>query len=319
METNLLGVGNFGSVYKGILKNGTHIDVKVLNLQDEIVRQSFVKECNVLKRVRHRNVIKIISTCSNLNFKALVLPFMSTGNLEKWLYPQGEEEYRLNLNDRLRITTKIAHGITYLHHHCFVQVIHYDLKPNNVLLGDDMTPYIIDFGIAKLLFGNSMDSLTSTNALKGSIGYIAPEYAMGGSISTKGDVYSYGILLLELLIRRRPIDDMFVEGTNLQNWVGMNFLDKIVEVVDNNLLRDANESERSMVLGYLTQCMQVALVFTRELPQQRPNMIEIVERLEKIRGAFYGTPRDFRLPINIARLIVEKSGIINANSRSHES
>ncbi|KAH9328946.1 hypothetical protein KI387_001054, partial [Taxus chinensis] len=259
METNLLGVGNFGSVYKGILKNGTNIAVKVLNLQDEIVHQSFVKECSVLKRVKHRNMIKIISTCSNLNFKALVLPFMSNGNLEKWLYPQGEEECRLNLNDRLRIAIEIAHGITYLHHHCFVQVIHCDLKPNNVLLGDDMTPYITDFGIAKLLFGNSMDSLTSTNALKGSIGYIAPEYGMGGSISAKGDVYSYGILLLELLIRRRPTNGMFVEGTNLQNWVGMKFPDKIIEVVDNNLLRDTNELERSMVLACLTQCMQVAL------------------------------------------------------------
>ncbi|KAH9328670.1 hypothetical protein KI387_000778, partial [Taxus chinensis] len=173
-ETNLLGVGSFGSVYKGILNNGTNIAVKVLNLQDEIAHQSFIKECNVLRRVKHRNVIKIISACYNLDFKALVLPFMSNGNLEKNLYPPGEEECKLNLNDRLKIATEIAHGLTYLHHHCFLQVIHCDLKPNNVLLGDDMTPYIADFGIAKLVFGNSMDASTSMNALKGSIGYVAP-------------------------------------------------------------------------------------------------------------------------------------------------
>ncbi|XP_057815503.2 putative leucine-rich repeat receptor-like serine/threonine-protein kinase At2g24130 isoform X1 [Cryptomeria japonica] len=209
-QTNLLGVGSFGSVYRGILKNGTNIAVKVINLQDENALQSFERECNVLKRVRHRNVIKIISTCSNLDFRALVLPFMSNGSLERWLYPHGRDECRLNLADRLRIAKEIAQGMEYLHHYCFVQVIHCDLKPNNVLLGNDMTPHIADFGITKLLFENSMNSLTSTTALNGSIGYFAPEYGLGGSVSTKGDVYSYGILLLELLTRRRPTDTMFV-------------------------------------------------------------------------------------------------------------
>ncbi|KAH9328589.1 hypothetical protein KI387_000697, partial [Taxus chinensis] len=174
METNLLGFGSFGSIYKGTQNNGTNIVVKVLNLQDENAHQNFITECNVLKRVRHRNVIKFISACSNLNFKEMVLPFMSNGSLDKWLYPHGEDKCRLNLNEQLKITMEISHGIAYLHHHCFVQVIHCDLKPNNVLLGDDMTPYVADFGIAKLIFRNCMDSLTSTNALKGSIGYIAP-------------------------------------------------------------------------------------------------------------------------------------------------
>ncbi|XP_057868047.1 receptor kinase-like protein Xa21 [Cryptomeria japonica] len=195
-EANLIGIGSFGSIYKGILKNGTNIAVKVLNLQDENALQTFNRECNELKRVRHQNVIKIISTCSNLEFKALVLPFMSNGSLGRWLYPKGGDECKLNLADRLRIAKEIAQGMQYLHHHCFVQVIHCDIKPNNVLLGDGMTPCVVDFGIAKLLFGNSMNSLTSTNALNGSIGYIAPDYGVGGMVSTKGDVYSYGVLLL---------------------------------------------------------------------------------------------------------------------------
>ncbi|GLJ20899.1 hypothetical protein SUGI_0381280 [Cryptomeria japonica] len=313
-EENLIGIGSFGSVYKGILKNGTNIAVKVLNLQDANALQTFDTECNVLKRVRHRNVVKIISTCSNLDFKSLIFPFMSNGSLGRWLYPEGEDECRLNLIDRLRIAKEIAHGMEYLHHHCFVQVIHCDLKPNNVLLGDDMTPYIADFGITKLLFG---DLRTSTNELKGSIGYIAPEYGVGGNVSPKGDVYSYGILLMELLTRRRPIDDMFVEGISLSIWVGMHFPNRITEVLDNNLLIDVNESELSMVLSCLTQCMQVGLDCTRELPQQRPNMMEIVKRLEKKTMTFLGT-RSFQLPIDIMPFLESTSGLKNTKSGRNE-
>ncbi|GLJ20780.1 hypothetical protein SUGI_0378680 [Cryptomeria japonica] len=217
-DENLLGIGSFGSVYKGILRDRTNIAVKVLKLQDEHAHQSFSRECNALKRVRHRNVIKIISSCSNLDFKALILPLMSNGSLERWLYPREGGQCKLNLSDRLRISMEIAQGMAYLHHYCFVQVIHRDLKPNNVLLGDDMISYIADFGLSNIIFGNSMDSLTSTDALEGSVGYIAPEYGIGGNISTKGDVYSYGILILELLTRRRPTDDRWTEGINLPKW-----------------------------------------------------------------------------------------------------
>ena len=118
-------------------------------------------------------MIKVILSCSNLDFKALVLPLMSNGSLDRWLYPEEGDECKLNLADRLKIAKEIAQGMEYLHHHCFVKVIHCDLKPSNVLLDNDMTPHVADFGITKLLFENSTNSLTSTNALKGSIGYFA--------------------------------------------------------------------------------------------------------------------------------------------------
>ncbi|XP_057837314.2 putative leucine-rich repeat receptor-like serine/threonine-protein kinase At2g24130 [Cryptomeria japonica] len=317
-DENLLGIGSFGSVYKGILKNGTNIAVKVLKLQDQHAHQSFSRECNALKRVRHRNVIKIISACSNLDFKALILPFMSNGSLERWLYHSEGGRCRLNLSDRIRIAMEIAEGMTYLHHYCFVQVIHCDLKPNNVLLGDDMTSYIADFGLSNIIFGNSVDSLTSTNALTGSVGYIAPEYGIGGKLTTKGDVYSYGILILELLTRRRPTDDMFTEGINLQKWIEMHFPNRISDVVDNCLLIDAHESGTSMVIECLTQFMQIGLFCTRESPQERPDMTEIVERLNTIRSAFLGTPKTPQLPIDISPFLDNTRGINMAGSRNNE-
>ncbi|GLJ20678.1 hypothetical protein SUGI_0376710 [Cryptomeria japonica] len=107
-EANLVGTGAFGSVYRGTLKNGTNIVVKVFNLLDANAHESFHRECNILKKIKHRNVIKIISVCSNLDFKALILPFMSNGSLERWLYPPTRSGCRLNLHDWLRIKMEIA-------------------------------------------------------------------------------------------------------------------------------------------------------------------------------------------------------------------
>eukprot|EP00253_Pinus_taeda_P013219 PITA_13219 len=226
-DANLLGVGSFGKVYKGVLNDGTMVAVKILNLQNEGAQKSFDRECKLLGKVRHRNLIRVITCYSNLEIKSLIFPLMPNGSLDMWLYPDDGDQSSLNLIQRLNIAIDIAQGMTYLHHHCFVQVIHCDLKPNNVL-GEDMTAYLIDFGIATICFASNEDgALTSTNALKGSTGYIPPEYGLGGQVTIKGDVYSYGIVLLEMLTRKKPTHDMFVEGMNLQEWVGSSFPNRV--------------------------------------------------------------------------------------------
>jgi serine/threonine protein kinase len=146
----LLGVGSFGKVYKGALNDGTIIVVKLLNLGDERAKKSFDKECKVLSRVRCRNLIRAITCYSDLQIKVLIFPLMPNGSLKKWLYPDDGEQSGLSLIQRLNIAIDIAQGMTYLHHHCFVQVIHCDLKTNNVLIGEDMTAYLIDFGISTI-------------------------------------------------------------------------------------------------------------------------------------------------------------------------
>eukprot|EP01018_Ginkgo_biloba_P028002 Gb_41584 [translate_table: standard] len=242
---NLLGVGSFGSVYKGVLSDGTLVAVKVLNLQNEEAHKSFSTECQVLGKARHRNLVRIITACSNLDFKGLVLEFITNGSLERHLYSDSGDcngidgcVYGLSLIKRYNIALDIASGLAYLHHDCSIQVVHCDLKPSNVLLDYYMTARVTDFGNAALTGENFMDPLKSAVTVNGTIGYIAPEYGVGSNISTKGDVYSYGVVLLEMLTKKKPTSEMFVEELTLPKWVSMAFPDRIVDIVDSSLQTD---------------------------------------------------------------------------------
>lgn len=184
--SSLIGSGRFGQVYKGVLEDSTQIAVKVLNPKTGgEITGSFKRECQVLKRTRHRNLIRIITACSRPDFKALVLPLMPNGSLDDHLYPNhGVKNVQLDLPQLVAICCDVAQGMAYLHHYAPVKVVHCDLKPSNILLDHDMTALVTDFGIARLVKGadeiaaNCVDesaSYDSTDGLLcGSVGYIAP-------------------------------------------------------------------------------------------------------------------------------------------------
>lgn len=180
--SSLIGSGRFGHVYKGVLRDNTRIAVKVLDSRTAAeISGSFKRECQVLKRTRHRNLIRIITICSKPDFKALVLPLMSNGSLERHLYPGRDLGHGLNLVQLVSICSDVAEGLAYLHHYSPVRVVHCDLKPSNILLDEDLTALVTDFGIARLVSGdeanstNDSTSYSSTDGLLcGSIGYIAP-------------------------------------------------------------------------------------------------------------------------------------------------
>ncbi|PPD79033.1 hypothetical protein GOBAR_DD24038 [Gossypium barbadense] len=168
-DSRLLGNGSYGSVFQGTLQDGTVISVKVFKLELEGAFKSFDVECDVLRNTRHRNLVKVISSCSNdLNFKALVLEFMPSGSLDKWLYSNNQY---LDILQRLNIMIDVASALEYLHHGNATPVVHYDLKPNNVLLDEDMVAHLSDFGIAKLLREEVSMIQTMTMA---TFGYMAP-------------------------------------------------------------------------------------------------------------------------------------------------
>ena len=183
--SNLIGSGSFGSVYKGVLDQEERlVVVKVLNLQNKDASKSFMAECNVLRNVRHRNLIKILTCCSSINyngddFKALVFEFMTNGSLDMWLHPMENSDNQsknLSILQRLIIAIDVAFALNYLHNHCEQKIIHCDLKPSNILLDGDMIAHVSDFGLSRLLTtsNDSSQKSTSTIGLKGSIGYAAP-------------------------------------------------------------------------------------------------------------------------------------------------
>ncbi|XP_047267491.1 LRR receptor-like serine/threonine-protein kinase HSL2 [Capsicum annuum] len=270
-ESNLIGSGSFGTVYKGILRSGVVIAVKVFILQLDAGFKSFDTECEVFRSLRHRNLVKVITSCSNLDSKAIVLEYMPNGSLEKYLYSHN---YFLDIMQRLSIMIDVACALEYLHHGCSLPVIHCYLKPSNVLLDEDMVSHLSDFGISKLLGEDESDLYTKTLA---TLGYIAPEYGLDGLVSTKCDIYSYGIMLLETFTRRKPND--FEGDVNLKQWVSYSLPEAVMYVVDANLLTSTGNRLRKE-LDVLASIMKVAFDCCAESPARRTNMKDVVGMLQ---------------------------------------
>ncbi|KAJ1376836.1 Serine-threonine/tyrosine-protein kinase, catalytic domain [Sesbania bispinosa] len=259
---NLIGKGGFGSVYKGLFSfsintgETTTLAVKVLDLEQSKASQSFNAECEALRNVRHRNLVKVITSCCSVDykgddFKALVMQFMANGNLDMSLYPNDEESgSSLTLLQRLTIAIDVASAMDYLHHDCDPPIVHCDLKPVNVLLDEDMVAHVADFGLARFLSQNQSEQQSSTMGLKGSIGYIPPEYGLGVKASTQGDVYSFGILLLEMFIAKKPTDEMFKEGLSLNKFISAMDENQVLNIADQRLIKDYEYSSQSSITDY---------------------------------------------------------------------
>ncbi|KAI3810099.1 hypothetical protein L1987_19708 [Smallanthus sonchifolius] len=265
---NKLGEGGFGPVYKGTLGDGRVIAVKQLSVASRQGKSQFMAEIATISAVQHRNLVKLCGCCIEGDNQLLVYEYLENKSLDQALF--GEKRLSLNWATRFEICLGIARGLAYLHEESRVRVIHRDVKASNVLLDADLNPKISDFGLAKLYDDKKTHMSTR---VAGTIGYLAPEYAMRGRLTEKADVFSFGVVALEI-ISGRPNSDSTLEDKEiyLLEWAwNLHEAKREVELVDEELSEfDENEVKR---------VMKIALLCTQTSPVERPPMSRVVALL----------------------------------------
>ncbi|CAM0873811.1 unnamed protein product [Alopecurus aequalis] len=302
--SNLLGSGSFGSVYKGEFdqpgESAILVAVKVLKLQIPMGLKSFTAECKALRNMRHRNLVKIITVCSSIDtrgndFKAIVYNFMPNGSLEDWLHPDKDdqpEQRHLDLRGRVTILLDVACALDYLHWQGPAPVAHCDVKSSNVLLSGDMVAHLGDFGLARIFVdgSTSLQQSTSSMGLRGTTGYAAPEYGTGNMVSTNGDIYSYGILVLETVTGKRPTDSGSRQGLTLREYAELGLDDRVTDVVDTRLSLNL-ENEHEMVndspyrrkIECVAALLRLGMSCSQESPSSRTPTGDIIKELHAVK------------------------------------
>ncbi|KAJ0763963.1 putative protein kinase RLK-Pelle-RLCK-VIIa-1 family [Helianthus annuus] len=273
-DVNLIGEGGFGSVYKGRLESGKVVAVKQLNLNGLQGNQEFIVEVLMLSLLRHSNLVTLIGYCTDGDQRLLVYEYMPLGSLENHLFDLEPDQEPLDWHTRLKIAVGAARGLEYLHCIANPPVIYRDLKSSNILLDNDFKPKLSDFGLAKL--GPVGDNTHVSTRVMGTYGYCAPDYAMSGKLTTKSDIYSFGVVLLELITGRRAIDTTKKPGEqNLVAWSRPFLKDrkKFIKLVDPMLQGRFSMRSVHHVVAVTAMCLQ-------EQANVRPLIGDIVVALE---------------------------------------
>jgi serine/threonine protein kinase len=278
-KTNIIGDGGFGTVYKAHLPDGRVVAVKKLGHGLSQGNREFLAEMETLGKVKHRHLVPLLGYCSFGEEKLLVYDYMSNGSLDLWLRNRADALEVLDWPKRFRIALGSARGLCFLHHGFIPHIIHRDIKASNILLDADFEPRVADFGLARLI--SAYDSHVSTD-IAGTFGYIPPEYGQSWRSTTRGDVYSYGVILLELLTGKEPTRDDFkdADGGNLVGWVRQLICQgDAPEALDPEL---ASQGPGPTWKLMMLKVLHIANLCTAEDPIRRPTMLQVVKFLKDI-------------------------------------
>ncbi|XP_042035349.1 LEAF RUST 10 DISEASE-RESISTANCE LOCUS RECEPTOR-LIKE PROTEIN KINASE-like 2.3 [Salvia splendens] len=270
-----LGQGGYGSVYKGRLRSGHDVAVKLLGKSGG-KGQDFMNEIATIGRIHHVNVVKLVGYCAHGSKLAIVFDFMTNGSLEKYLFNRDNMK-RLNWDTKFEIAVGVARGIEYLHRGCDIQILHFDIKPHNILLDDKFIPKISDFGLAK--FCSTGKNAVSFTTARGTIGYVAPELINRsvGAVSFKADVYSFGMLLIDMVGLKR---DLRGKNGNSSKYFPYWIYDCFEQGKDIGIEEAESDDENQSSKSIVRKMAIVALWCILMSPDDRPSMNKVLEMLE---------------------------------------
>ncbi|XP_073107531.1 cold-responsive protein kinase 1 isoform X1 [Elaeis guineensis] len=269
--TNKIGEGGFGSVFKGKLKDGTVVAIKVLSSESRQGVREFLNELTVISSIVHENLVTLYGCCVEGDHRILVYNYLENNSLAQTLLGGGRSDIQFSWRTRCKICIGVARGLAFLHEEVRPHIVHRDIKASNILLDKDLTPKISDFGLAKLLPANMTHVSTR---VAGTIGYLAPEYAVRGQLTRRADIYSFGVLLLEIVSgrcntnTRLPYEDQFL----LERTWTLYERGELVRIVDTSLNDDFDAEEACRFL-------RVGLVCTQDNPKLRPSMSTVVKMM----------------------------------------
>ncbi|PIA62480.1 hypothetical protein AQUCO_00200471v1 [Aquilegia coerulea] len=271
-EEDVVGSGGFGTVYRMVMNDCSTFAVKRIDKSREGSDQIFERELEILGSIKHINLVNLRGYCRLPSAKLLIYDYVAMGSLDDILH-ENKQEKPLNWNDRLKIALGSARGVAYLHHDCCPRVVHRDIKSSNILLDENLEPRVSDFGLAKLLVD---EDAHVTTVVAGTFGYLAPEYLQSGQASEKTDVYSFGVLLLELVTGKRPTDPIFVKrGLNVVGWINTLEGENLLEDIVDRRCTDATIETVEAVIDIAERC-------TDANPDERPLMSWVLQMLEEV-------------------------------------
>lgn len=273
-KSRIVGLGGQGTVYRGILEDNKHVAIKRAKTIDNSQKEEFIKEILILSQINHTNVVKLLGCCLEVEIPMLVYEFVTNGTLYKYIQDRNHRPF-IPLDTRLRVAAQSAEALAYLHSSASPPILHRDVKSSNILLDEDYVAKVSDFG-ASILVAN--DEIQLATVLQGTLGYLDPEYMQTYVFTEKSDVYGFGVVLLELLTRKKAI---YFEGSKEEKNLASSFIsftkqDRLMEYLDDQLINEGQEEVLQEISELAMQCLSL-------MGQDRPTMKEVADKLQSLR------------------------------------